>query len=68
MGNNSGKDGQHTGDALKLTPTAVAFLETCLQEVGEFGEIHLVVQNGQLRFVRTVKSVNFHTVCPNGES
>lgn len=68
MGNNLGKNMYHLGEVSKLTPAAIAFLETCLQEVGEYGEIHLVVENGKLRFVRTVKSVNFRSVGLKGES
>lgn len=68
MDNNLGKEMHHLGRVSKLTPSAISFLETCLQEVGEYGEIHLVVQNSQLRFVRTVKSVNFRSAGPNGES
>jgi hypothetical protein len=32
-------------------------LAECIQEVGTFGEVHLVIRNGQVRFMRSVKSV-----------
>ncbi len=68
MSNNLTKNVQYYNDGTKLTPLAISFLESCLQEVGEYGEIHLVVENGKLRFVRTVKSINFRPVAFNGES
>jgi hypothetical protein len=39
-----------------LTAAQVQRIEQALAEVGAFGEVHLVVQRGQLRFINEMKS------------
>ncbi len=39
-----------------LTAAQVQRIEQALAEVGAFGEVHLVVQRGQLRFINKMKS------------
>jgi hypothetical protein len=39
-----------------LRPREIAFIEDALRQVGAFGEVHLIVERGRLRFVRTLKS------------
>ena len=34
----------------------IAVIEQALKKVGAFGEVHLVIERGRLRFVRTLKS------------
>ena len=34
----------------------ISVIDEALHSVGVFGEVHLVVENGRLKFVRTVKS------------
>ena len=45
----------------ELTPEILANIMGCLKDVGLFGEVHLVVKNGHIRFVRTVRSSTVHT-------
>lgn len=42
----------------RLTPALIARIEACLQEVGEYGEVHLKVMKGRIRFLCTVKSMD----------
>lgn len=39
-----------------LSQTNVRMIEDAISEVGEFGEIHLIVEKGRLRFVIVQKS------------
>lgn len=39
-----------------LTAHSIAVIEAALRKVGAFGEVHLIVERGHLRFVRTLKS------------
>jgi hypothetical protein len=39
-----------------MTRRDVERVEQALKNVGAFGEVHLVVERGRLRFIRTVKS------------
>ena len=34
----------------------IAAIDQALKEIGPFGEVHLVVEKGHLRFIRTVRS------------
>lgn len=48
-----------TTSALRLSllqPRDVLLIEEALKKVAPFGEVHLVVERGRLRFVRTIKS------------
>lgn len=42
-----------------MTPQRLADILVALQQVGEFGEVHLVVHSGKLRFLRIVQSHSF---------
>jgi hypothetical protein len=50
------RNGHPASGFSQLTPATIAKLEQSLHEVGDYGEIHLVVKGGCLRFIRTVKS------------
>ena len=62
----TGRNGHHLAGQLtpgqltpgQLTPDLVAQVQTALKEVGEYGEVHLVVVKGAIRFVRTLKSAD----------
>jgi len=34
----------------------IAVIEAALKKVGAFGEVHLVIERGRIRFVRTIRS------------
>ena len=40
----------------KLTPEQIEEINEYLASVGDYGEIHLVMQNGELRYINTVAS------------
>jgi|GEM_PF-6166614 len=39
-----------------LKPRDISIIEEALNGIGDFGEVHLVVERGRLRFVRTLRS------------
>ncbi|MBI5302417.1 MAG: hypothetical protein HY868_09780 [Chloroflexi bacterium] len=39
-----------------LRPRDIEFIENALRKIGAFGEVHLVVERGRIRYVRTIKS------------
>ena len=39
-----------------LNPEAVSLIDRALQEVGDFGEVRLLVEKGQLRFIQKTRS------------
>ncbi len=39
-----------------LHPRDITLIEEALKKVTPFGEVHLIVERGRLRFVRTIKS------------
>lgn len=39
-----------------LKPFDLAAIDQALGQIGLYGEVHLVVENGRLRFIRTVRS------------
>jgi hypothetical protein len=39
-----------------LVPPAISAIDEALSAVGDFGEVHLIVEGGRLRFVVTQKS------------
>jgi len=41
---------------LKLTPEQIRRIDEMLDEVGEYGEVHIIVQNGELRYINKVES------------
>ncbi|MBI3914320.1 MAG: hypothetical protein HY327_09080 [Chloroflexi bacterium] len=40
----------------RLDALEIKKIEEALKKVGAFGEVHLVVEKGRVRFVRTLKS------------
>jgi hypothetical protein len=42
-----------------LTLRQVAHLDALLDDLGPFGEVHIIKAKGKLRFVQTVKSEDF---------
>lgn len=40
----------------KLTPEQIEEINEYLASVGNYGEIHLIVQHGELRYINTVAS------------
>ena len=40
----------------KLTPDQVRQIDEALAAVGDYGEVHLIVQRGELRYVNKVES------------
>ena len=45
-----------TSELKFLKPGVIATIEHALNKVGSFGEVHLVLERGQLRFIRTITS------------
>jgi len=39
-----------------LTPEQVQRIDEYLASVGDYGEVHLVVQNGELRYINRIES------------
>jgi hypothetical protein len=39
-----------------LTPEQVEMIDKFLSSVGDYGEIDLIVQNGELRYINTIES------------
>jgi hypothetical protein len=39
-----------------LRPNVVTAIEDALNKVGAFGEVHLIIERGHLRFIRTIRS------------
>ncbi len=40
----------------KLNEQQVRQIDTALESVGEYGEVHLIVQHGQLKYINRVES------------
>ncbi len=47
---------ERSGSLKFLNPEAVSRIDQALQEVGEFGEVSLVVMKGRLRFIQITQS------------
>ena len=45
--------------AVTLTPMQLAYILRALQNVGEYGEVRLIVSGGRIRFIQTVQSLSF---------
>ena len=43
---------------MRLSPHQIQMIEEALAGVGDFGEVHLIVQKGRLRFLVTQKSLD----------
>lgn len=39
-----------------VRPEVLAAIEEALRKVSPFGEVHLVIEHGHIRFIRTIKS------------
>jgi hypothetical protein len=58
MQNNAPKNNVPNGLKLKfLGPEHIKQIDEALASIGEYGEIHLVVQHGELRYVNKVESI-----------
>lgn len=59
LGNNRGEVGTLDQTSLGfLRPAQVAMIDEALAAVGDFGEVHLIVENRRLRFVVTQRSAD----------
>lgn len=47
-----------------LQPHDIQAIEEALKRVGAFGEVHLVIERGRIRFLRTVTSETLEGVRP----
>jgi hypothetical protein len=48
-----------TSSALKiLQPCQVEIIEQALQQIGEYGEVRLIVEKGRLRYIEVAKSMD----------
>lgn len=45
-----------------LKPGVINAIECALQKVGPFGEVHLIIERGRLRFIRTITSESIDRV------
>lgn len=43
-------------ELLKLNPEQIKRIDEMLAEVGEYGEVHIIVQRGELRYINKVES------------
>ena len=41
-----------------LQPTQVDIIEQALQQIGDYGEVRLVVEKGKLRYIEVAKSMD----------
>lgn len=48
----------------RLSPAQVQRIDDFLDSVGDYGEVHLIIQSGELRYINTVES---HKAWLNGE-
>ena len=55
------------GSFASLTPVQLAELLKALRAVGQYGEVHLVVSDGRIRFIRIVQSLSFSKSSINNE-
>lgn len=42
----------------KLTPEQVKHIDEVLASLGDYGEVHLIMQHGELRYINKVESFN----------
>lgn len=47
-----------------LRPEQIKMIDEALAAIGEYGEVHLVVEKGRLRFVRTERSLDVNKYVP----
>lgn len=43
-------------EAKLISPEVIAAIEEALKKVSPFGEVHLIIEHGHIRFIRTIKS------------
>ena len=43
----------------KLSLEAIKRIDEMLDEIGEYGELHIIVQRGELRYINKVESYKF---------
>ena len=55
------------GSFASLTPVQLAGLLKALRAVGQYGEVHLVVSDGRIRFIRIVQSLSFPSSSMNSD-
>lgn len=57
----------HASPALnrsRLTASQIEMIEEAIAVIGEFGEVHLVVDRGRLHYITAQKSFNAHNYSP----
>ena len=55
--NNEAKNDSQDGLKLKfLSPAQIRQIDEVLTQLGEYGEIHLIIQRGELRYINKVQS------------
>ena len=67
MGAHYGPDEDYAPPKLRLkrlSEEQVKMIDEYLTSVGEYGEIHLIIQNGELRYINKVES---HRAWANGK-
>jgi hypothetical protein len=67
MGAYDSLDENHSSPKLRLkrlSEEQVKIIDEYLTSVGEYGEVHLIVQNGELRYINKVES---HRAWANGK-
>lgn len=52
------KQDTHERELKFLTPRQVRMIDDLLQSIGDFGEVHLEVRNGKLRFASRTESID----------
>ena len=51
------RDDEQDGERF-LSPIQVAMIDEALRSLGDYGELHLIVEKGRLRFLVTHKSID----------
>jgi len=52
----------------RLSEEQLKVIEEYLTEVGEYGEVHLIVQHGELRYINKVESYKAWPACKRSDS
>lgn len=47
-----------SGTLTFLSPNQVFMIDEALKTLGEYGEVHLIIEKGRLRFIVTQKSID----------
>lgn len=59
MGAYDSSDANHLSPKLRLkrlSEEQLKMIDECLVSIGEYGEVYLIVQNGELRYINKVES------------